>query len=95
MSFPHPQPPEGFVRQLEAWKQHDTLDRLHEITVPTMVVAGEIDIVTRPATGRSSPRGSRAPTFVVLPGEAHQPFQESPEAFNAMVDAFWSSLEPR
>jgi pimeloyl-ACP methyl ester carboxylesterase len=27
--------------------------------------------------------------FVLLEGEAHQPFQESPEAFNALVDDFW------
>ena len=95
MSFPFPQSPEAFVRQLEAWKQHDTLDRLHEITVPTMVVAGEIDIVTPPRYGQVVAGGIPGASFVVLPGEAHQPFQESPEAFNAMVDAFWSSLEPR
>ena len=93
MSFPFPQSPEAFVRQLEAWKQHDTLDRLHEITVPTMVVAGEIDIVTSPRYGQVVADGIPGASFVVLPGEAHQPFQESPEAFNAMVDEFWSSLD--
>jgi pimeloyl-ACP methyl ester carboxylesterase len=92
LSFPFPQSPEAFVRQLEAWKVHDTLDRLHEIAVPTMVVAGEIDMVTAPRYGRAVAEGIPGATFVVLPGEAHQPFQESPEQFNAMVDAFWSSL---
>ena len=33
--------------------------------------------------------------FVVLPGEAHQPFQESPEDFNVMVDAFWRKVDGR
>jgi pimeloyl-ACP methyl ester carboxylesterase len=28
-----------------------------------------------------------------MPGEAHQPFQEVPDAFNARVDAFWREVE--
>ena len=31
--------------------------------------------------------------FVVLEGEAHQPFQESPTAFNQMVADFWSRTD--
>jgi hypothetical protein len=30
-----------------------------------------------------------------MPGEAHQPFQEIPEEFNARVDAFWRDVESR
>jgi pimeloyl-ACP methyl ester carboxylesterase len=30
--------------------------------------------------------------FEVLADEAHQPFQESPEAFDALVDEFWRKL---
>jgi hypothetical protein len=30
-----------------------------------------------------------------LTGEAHQPFQESPEAFNRRVDAFWRAIDQR
>ena len=33
--------------------------------------------------------------FEVLPGEAHQPFQEVPEVFNARVGAFWREVEAR
>jgi hypothetical protein len=31
----------------------------------------------------------------VLPEEAHQPFQEVPDQFNARVDAFWAEVEAR
>jgi pimeloyl-ACP methyl ester carboxylesterase len=31
-------------------------------------------------------------TFELLPDEAHQPFQEVPEVFNARVDAFWRQV---
>jgi hypothetical protein len=30
-----------------------------------------------------------------MPGEAHQPFQEVAEEFNARVDAFWRSVDSR
>src|SRR5215213_9484675 len=42
LTFPHPQSPQAFRRQLDAWLAHDTLDRLHQIDVPTLVVAGEL-----------------------------------------------------
>jgi pimeloyl-ACP methyl ester carboxylesterase len=29
----------------------------------------------------------------VMPGEAHQPFQEVPDEWNARVDAFWQEAE--
>jgi pimeloyl-ACP methyl ester carboxylesterase len=29
----------------------------------------------------------------VLPGAAHQPFQETPDDFNARVDAFWRAID--
>lgn len=93
LAFPHPQSPEAFRRQLEAWMPHDTLDRLHEITVPTLVVAGELDVVTAPRLGRVVAERIPGAEFVVLPGEAHQPFQESPDVFNALVDAFWTRVD--
>jgi pimeloyl-ACP methyl ester carboxylesterase len=92
MTFPHPQSPEAFRRQLEAWKVHDSFDRLPQINVPTLVVAGEIDVITAPRHGKIVADRIPGAEFVVLPGEAHQPFQESPEHFNAIVDAFWSKV---
>jgi pimeloyl-ACP methyl ester carboxylesterase len=93
LTFPHPQSPEAFRRQLDAWLAHDTLDRLHQINVPTLVVAGELDIGTPPRFGQVVAEHIPGAEFVVLPGEAHQPFQESPDAFNARVDAFWATVD--
>jgi 3-oxoadipate enol-lactonase len=36
-------PPPGLLRQLEARRHHDTSARLHELRVPTLVVAGRFD----------------------------------------------------
>ena len=93
LAFPHPQSPEGFRRQLEAWMVHDTFDRLPEIAAPALVVAGELDIVTPPRMGRIVADRIPGAEFLVLPGEAHQPFQERPSMFNAIVSEFWTSVE--
>jgi pimeloyl-ACP methyl ester carboxylesterase len=95
LAFPHPQPPEAFQRQLAVWMAHDTMDRLSEITAPTLVVAGERDIACPPRFGRVVAEQIPGAQLIVLAGEAHQPFQERPTEFNALVDRFWSNLEGR
>ena len=93
LGYPHPQPPEAFKAQLAAFRAHDSSGRLDRITVPTLVVAGGIDIMTRPRLGRIVAESIPGAEFVVLPEEAHQPFQERPEEFNALVDGFWRKVE--
>ena len=91
--FPHPQAPEAFKAQLEGFMSHDALDRLGEIAVPTLVLAGELDILTPPRFGHAVADAIPGARFEVMPGEAHQPFQEVPDEFNARVDAFWREVE--
>ncbi|WP_406273862.1 alpha/beta hydrolase [Streptomyces sp. NBC_00191] len=91
--FPYPQSAEAFQRQLETFTRHDTLDRLPSITAPTLVLAGERDIATRPRLGRVVADAIPGAGFEVMAGEAHQPFQESPDVFNARVDAFWREVD--
>ena len=92
LAFPHPQSPEAFVRQLDCWTSHDTLDRVHAIAVPTLVLAGELDLVSRPSLGRAVADRIPGARFVVQPGEAHQPFQERPDEWNATVTEFWDEV---
>ena len=95
LAFPHPQSPKAFLRQLRTWMTHDTFDRLHQLAVPTLVVAGELDIATPPRYGQVVAERIPDAEFVVLSGEAHQPFQERPTEFNVLVDRFWSKVEGR
>jgi pimeloyl-ACP methyl ester carboxylesterase len=91
--FPHPQAPEAFKAQLEGFMTHDALDRVREIAAPTLVLAGEIDILTPPRFGRAVAEAVPGARFEVMPGEAHQPFQEVPDEWNSRVDAFWREVE--
>jgi pimeloyl-ACP methyl ester carboxylesterase len=92
LAFPHSQSLESLHRQIDAFVDHSTVDRLGEISVPTLVVAGGQDLICPPRLGRVVADGIPGARFEVLADEAHQPFQESPEAFNGLVDDFWRNL---
>ena len=93
--YPHPQTVEAFQAQLAAFRRHDGSDRLAAITAPTLVLAGEVDRAAPPRYGRVVADLIPGAIFEVMPGEAHQPFQEVPEVFNARVDAFWRAVDGR
>jgi pimeloyl-ACP methyl ester carboxylesterase len=89
MAFPHQQPVEAFQAQVDVCLTHDMADRLAEISVPTLVVAGEFDVILPPRVGQAVAAAIPNARFEVWPGEAHQPFQEVPDRFNARLDEFW------
>ena len=92
LAFPHQQSLEGFQAQVEACLAHDAVDRLPQIPAPTLVLGGELDTILPPRFGRSVAAEIPKARFELVPGEAHQPFQEVPERFNALVDAFWTEV---
>jgi hypothetical protein len=63
--------------------------------VPTLVLAGGLDIITPPRHGRVVADAIPGARFEVLAEEAHQPFQEVPDLFNTTVDTFWREIEAR
>ena len=93
LAFPHQQSVEAFQAQVDVCLAHDTADRLSEITAPTLVLSGELDTILPPRFGRAVAAGIPNARFDVMPGEAHQPFQEVPDEWNARVDAFWREVE--
>ena len=95
LAFPHQQSVEAFQAQVDVCLTHDTADRLPQIAAPTLVLSGELDIILPPRFGRSVAAGIPNAHFEVMPGEAHQPFQEVPDEFNARVEAFWREVEAR
>jgi pimeloyl-ACP methyl ester carboxylesterase len=60
LAFPHKQTPEDLQRFLDAFLDHDTTDRLREITAPTLVLAGGRDSTSRPELGRAVTRRTLA-----------------------------------
>lgn len=95
LAFPHKQTTEDLQAFLDAFLDHDTTDRLPEISAPTLVIAGGRDPTSRPPLCRAVADLIPDARFEVMEEEAHQPFQEVPEEWNARVDAFWRDVEGR
>lgn len=93
LAFPYPQPAENVQRHMDAFLRHETTDRLPRIAVPTYVLAGGLDVTARPELCRAVADLIPGARFQVLEEESHQPFQEVPEQWNALVDAFWRELD--
>ena len=82
-------------RFLDAFVDHDASDRLPQIAAPTLVLAGGRDSPVARALCRAVAELIPGARFEVMEGEAHQPFQEVPDEWNARVDAFWREVEAR
>jgi pimeloyl-ACP methyl ester carboxylesterase len=95
LAFPHKQSVDDLRYFLAPMMTHDTTDRLPRITVPTLVLAGGRDSVSRPELCRAVAELIPGSRFEVLETEAHQPFQEVPEEWNARVEAFWREVDAR
>jgi len=95
LAFPHQPSAEAIQRSIDAFVAHDTTSRLARIAVPTLVLAGGLDMITPPRYGRAVADAIPGARFEVLAEEAHQPFQEVPDLFNATVDTFWRQVEAR
>jgi pimeloyl-ACP methyl ester carboxylesterase len=93
LAFPHKQSTEDLQRFLDAFLDHDTSDRLPGITAPTLVLAGGRDPTARPPLCRAVAELIPGARFEVMEEEAHQPFQEVPDEWNARVDTFWREVE--
>jgi pimeloyl-ACP methyl ester carboxylesterase len=93
LAFPYKQAPEDMQRFLDAFLVHDTSDRLHQITAPTLVMSGGLDPTSRPELCRAVADAIPGALFHLMPAESHQPFQEAPEEWNARVDEFWREAE--
>jgi 3-oxoadipate enol-lactonase len=94
LAFPHKQAPEDAQRFLDAFfAREDPSGRLRQISAPTLVLAGGRDLTMRPEICREVAELIPGARFEVMEEEAHQPFQEVPEEWNARVDAFWREVE--
>jgi pimeloyl-ACP methyl ester carboxylesterase len=93
LAFPHKQAPEDIQRFLDAFLAHDTSERLPGIAAPTLVLAGGIDMTSRPELCRAVAERIPGARYQVMEEESHQPFQEVPHDWNTRVDAFWREVE--
>jgi pimeloyl-ACP methyl ester carboxylesterase len=84
-----PQSRDGFEGQLDACIHHDTVSRLPEINVPTLITVGELDIFTPPAFSEVLHKGIKDSTYVSFPEGGHVHHWEDLDRFNKVTTEFF------
>jgi 3-oxoadipate enol-lactonase len=80
------QPIDAYLAQLSSIQTHDTTDRLGAITAPTLVLAGEVDILIPVELSRRLHQGIAGSEWTTVAG-GHACIWEHPQPFNDAVIA--------
>src|SRR5262249_51162012 len=90
-------PVESYVADLRGMKERaDRRPMLAEITVPTVVIAGELDAIAPPAEGQAMAGAVKGARFVAVKGAAHLVPVEQPKEFAGAADRLpWSRFPAR
>ena len=89
---PNAQSVDAFCRSADALIEHDSYERVGAISVPTLVTVGELDLCLPERFGRELAGRIPGARFTVIPQQGHQPFQEGPAEYNALLAEFWSAV---
>jgi 3-oxoadipate enol-lactonase/4-carboxymuconolactone decarboxylase len=85
---------EGYVQVCSALASYDVRDRLAEIAVPVLAVAGSHDVATPPASLREIADGIRDGRCVTLEGVAHLAPAEAPETVAGLLRRHFLGEQP-
>ena len=85
---PNPQSKKGFDGQLDACINHDTVSRLDQIKVPTLITVGDMDIFTPPEFSKILHEGISGSEYVSFPEGGHVHHWEDLERFNKITTEF-------
>lgn len=78
----------AILAQVAATQAHDTLDRLGQITAPTLVITGDSDLLIPPGNSDLLAARIHGARLATIPGGSHAFNFETPDTFNAAVLEF-------
>src|SRR5215210_7940806 len=87
---PHAQSVDAFCRSADALLEHDTADRVGQLSLPVLVTVGELDLCLPERFSRDLVARIPGARLHVVGAQGHQPFQEGPEQYNALLADFWT-----
>ena len=89
-------PVAGIIGDLMAMAERpDSADLLSSISIPTLVIVGEDDVLTTPADAQRIANGIPGAKLVVIPGAGHLSNMDQPDLFNRAVGDFAAGLSTR
>jgi pimeloyl-ACP methyl ester carboxylesterase len=77
-----------FLHLLSDFMRTDATHWLHEVKAPTLVIAGEKDLITPPLNQRIFQQLIPAADFRLIPEGSHCPQMEKPELVNEIISGF-------
>ncbi len=88
LEYAYPISLEGLSRQADAIRGHDTVARLGEVRVPTLITTGTEDILVPPVSSRDLHARIPGSELVAIPDAGHLHFIEQAERFTAVCLEF-------
>lgn len=88
LAYPYPISLEGLSRQAQGIDGHDTVSRLGEIRVPTLITTGTEDILVPPSSSRDLHARIPGSSLHAIEDAGHLHFIEQAETFNAICLEF-------
>jgi pimeloyl-ACP methyl ester carboxylesterase len=85
-------PADGLRAAIECLPTHDVRDQLASLTMPALVVVGELDAETPPGYSKALAELLVDAELATLAGVGHLSPSEAPDAFNRLLDRFLTSL---
>lgn len=86
-------PPEGYAACCEAIAAADLTESTRRLRLPALVLVGEQDPSTTPAIARALHEAIAGSSLAVLPGAAHIPTVERPQAVTEALRGFLTAAE--
>lgn len=93
VSMKHPAKAEILIKQWQAVLQHDTFDRLPQITAPTLVITGTEDLLIPPRNSKILAEKIPRAELRIIPGGGHQVLIEQPALCNEAILDFLRRCE--
>jgi pimeloyl-ACP methyl ester carboxylesterase len=87
-----PQPPEGFIGQVDAALSHDARDRLPAVKAPTLVVHGALDQLSPKENGEELARLIPGAELLIVPEVGHAVNLEGQRAVNSALRTLWNRV---
>ena len=88
-----PPVPHAYLRQIDYIAAHDNLARLHEVDVPTLVVAGRDDVLTSAIQNRELATAIPGARYEEFEEASHGLIWEEPDRFGALLEDFLATVE--
>ena len=79
---------QALIRLTDSSVTYNVVDRLHEITCPTLIISSSEDVLVPPTEQQLLHEKIKGSTYVTINGSGHASMYEAPEAFAALTLGF-------